>query len=373
MLPHPGSKDGAPGRLRAPFCRVRMLSVTAPWLMWIASIFWNLQEHRARALWRLIALAALLVGFGLLIAASGLLPGGTSEASFLVRAGVQVASVTGAVWLTTRFADRTRFRTLGFAMDRAWFADLGFGLGLGAAMITGIFAIERALGWVAVTGTFQTSDPGRAFAGAIWTPIGLFVGVGYVEELLFRGYLLRNLAQGLGYARLGGNRGGLVLACVLSSGLFAVAHVGNPNASTVSTLNIGVAGVFLALGYLLTGQLAMPIGLHVTWNLFQGSVFGFPVSGIEVLGTTFVAIEQRGPDLWTGGVFGPEGGLLGLLAMGAGSALICLWVRGRHGRLRLVVTLVRPPRDARRGLHDAPSAPPSPRTLVAPDGSGESS
>jgi len=316
--------------------------VAAPWLLRLGSIFWNAHERRLRALWRLLVLAALLVGFGLAVDASGLLPTSASEASYLVRVAAQVMSVTGAVWLTTRFADRTRFRTLGFALDRAWFADLGFGLGLGAGMMAGVFAVESALGWVAVTGTFETSDPDLGFAVAIWIPIGLFVGVGYVEELLFRGYLLRNLAEGLGYERLGGSRGGLVLACLLSSGVFALAHLGNPNAGAVSTLNIGVAGVFLALGYLLTGQLAIPIGLHITWNLVQGNVFGFPVSGVTVLGTSFLAIEQRGPELWTGGVFGPEGGLLGLLGMGVGSALTCLWVRWRRGGVRLVVALFEP-------------------------------
>jgi hypothetical protein len=108
-----------------------------------------------------------------------------------------------------------------------------------------------------------------------------------------------------------------------------------------------LAGVFLGLAYVLTGELAIPIGLHITWNFFQGNVFGFPVSGGDFSQATFIAIEQGGPDVWTGGAFGPEAGLMGIVAMLVGSGLIVLWVRWRRGSVGLHLPLAQAPAHLR--------------------------
>jgi len=73
-----------------------------------------------------------------------------------------------------------------------------------------------------------------------------------------------------------------------------------------------------------TGRLSTAIGLHVTWNLCQGAVFGFPVSG-DKEGASLLGIQQGGPTLMTGGAFGPEAGLMGVLASLAGIVLLLLW------------------------------------------------
>ena len=65
--------------------------------------------------------------------------------------------------------------------------------------------------------------------------------------------------------------------------------------------------MFLAYGYLTTKQLWLPIGLH-GWNFFGGVGFGFPVSGLDIFQLT--RINVSGPELWTGGAFGPEAGLV---------------------------------------------------------------
>jgi membrane protease YdiL (CAAX protease family) len=246
------------------------------------------------------------------------------------------------VWIAGRFFDRRPLSGFGLRIDGEWWLDLGFGLFLGALLMSGVFLFELAAGWVTVTGAFEATSRGAPFFPTILVPLVLFVWVGFYEELVSRGYQIRNIAEGLNLPGVG-PRGAVVLAWVLSSSLFGLLHLANPNASVVSSFNITFAGLLLGIGYVLTGRLAIPIGLHMTWNFFQGNVFGFPVSGLRPVGATFLSVEQDGPSLFTGGIFGPEAGLLGLIATVVGSLLILLWVRVRSGKAALQTSLAEPP------------------------------
>ena len=268
-----------------------------------------------------------------------------SPAFLAVNGVASLVAAIASVWLAGRLFDRRPLSGFGLRIDGEWWLDLGFGLILGALLMAGIFLVELAAGWVVVTGTFEPTIKGVPFFPTILSPLGLFVCVGIYEELVYRGYQLRNLAEGLNFPSVG-PRGATFLAWVISSLLFGLFHSANPNASIASTITITFAGLLLGMGYILTGRLAISIGLHIAWNFFQGNVFGFPVSGLEPIGATFLSIEQGGPLLVTGGVFGPEAGLLGLSATVIGSLLIWLWVRARSGKATLQTSLAEPPTAA---------------------------
>jgi membrane protease YdiL (CAAX protease family) len=254
---------------------------------------------------------------------------------------ITLAATLASLWIAGRLFDRRPMAGFGFHLGRRWWYDLVFGLALGAGLMTGIFLLELAAGWVTVRGVWQTAQPGRPFLAAMVWPLVLFVCVGVYEEALSRGYLMRNLSEGLNFGRVG-RRGAIILAWIISSVVFGALHAGNPNSTLVSTANLMIAGLFLGLGTVLTGELAIPIGLHITWNLFQGNVYGFPVSGGNFAPTTVFAIVQSGPDWLTGGAFGPEAGVLGLIATLVGMGLIAVWVR-RRGPLAFDASLGVPP------------------------------
>ncbi len=335
----------------------------------IKHVFWNVDQRRLRALWRLVGQLVLLltvliivqIGLGIVAAGAAMAGRGLGAEQLsdpqalqrlimedprlmmLMQLSLTVA-ITVSIWLSGRFLDRRPFANFGLRLSRDWWTDLGFGLFLGALLMLVIFVIQLAAGWVTVTDTVSTREPGASFVVAILPPLITFLAVGFHEELFSRGYQLQNLAEGLNWSVIG-PRGAILIATVITSAVFGVLHALNPNATAVSTLYLGIAGIFLAVGYLLTGELAIPIGLHITWNFFQGNVFGFPVSGTDFRSATFIRIEQGGPDLWTGGAFGPEAGLLGLGAMLLGILLTAVWVRWRYGEIDLHLPLAHAPED----------------------------
>ncbi|MDH7486940.1 MAG: CPBP family intramembrane metalloprotease [Anaerolineae bacterium] len=283
-------------------------------------VFVNPEERRLRAGWRLL-------GYGLLLATimplaplatsvvfaagrPGELPPWAGQVLFYALYLLAVLLVTA---LARRFLDRRPFLDLGLRLPRGWWADLLFGTALGGLLMAAIAFVEWAAGWLEFGGFAWQAMGWGQLALSLTTAFFVYGVVGINEELMMRGYVLQNLAEGLNMA----------WAVVISSAVFGLLHLGNPYASWISTANIAVAGVFLAAGYLVTRSLWLPIGLHFGWNFFQGTVFGFPVSGTD--GFHLIRQTVAGPAWITGGPFGPEAGITGLVAMAVGTALTWLY------------------------------------------------
>lgn len=308
-------------------------------------LFWNARERRLRALFRIVLMNAL--GYllfvagrkaGLPLSRAAMFSGGSGS---MAAGSVCVALIFAVTCIVAvKLLDRRPVRELGIVPVPGWWSDMTFGLWLGVLLMTMVFGIEFAAGWLRVPDTAWVTAPDTSFARALLNMTVVFLAVGFYEELTSRGYLLRALAQGF-VGRLIPASWAIVIATGLSSAAFGLGHYNNPNSTWVSTFNIVLAGIVLALPYILTGRLAGSIGLHITWNLFQGCVYGFPVSGLDTT-VSVLHIEQLGPAAWTGGKFGPEAGLLGVLAMVVGAALIIGRERGRRGRATLHTGLVEP-------------------------------
>ncbi|MBN1249912.1 MAG: CPBP family intramembrane metalloprotease [Anaerolineae bacterium] len=314
------------------------------------TIFWNDNEHRVRFFWRLavyaLLLAILTAVFSVLLSPSVTAAGVieyTRPSTFLSTGGASLVATAIATAVTAPLLDRRPIKDYGLRFNGAWWRDFGFGLALGAGLMSVIFVVEWAAGWITIAGTLQSGGTG-SFAMAFLFVVGGFLCIGIYEEVAFRGFGLTNVAEWLHRFGPISARSAVVAATLLTALLFGALHAMNPNAGVISTVNIVIAGAtLLSLGLLLTGELAIPIGVHITWNLFQAAIFGFPVSGLD-LGTTVVAVEQGGPTWLTGGAFGPEAGVLGLVAMLAGSRLTVLWVRWTRGKVALAHGIAEPPR-----------------------------
>ena len=299
------------------------------------SFLWNSSERRLRAFWRLVAQAALMVALGIVpifaiaepltaLHRRGIfLPTFTHDnydrvVNILV-GPLLVAAVVASVAIAAKWLDHRRLTEFGVRLDPAWWSGLALGLAVGAAVMGLVFAVERALGWITLTGTVVFNVPGVPLGLAFTFSVVKVLCVGTYEEVLSRGYHLRNLAEGLS----------LPWGVVASSSVFALLHLANENASVLSTLGLFVNAFFFATAILVTGRLSTAIGAHIAWNFMQGTVFGFPVSG-DKEAVSLIGIQQGGPPLLTGGAFGPEAGLVGVLASLTGIGVLVAWGRRRR-------------------------------------------
>ena len=222
-------------------------------------------------------------------------------------------AITISVFYSRRFFDKRSFASLGLSLNPTWVKDIFAGVGIAAGMMGLIFTIAYFLKWINIISFSWETDgvPMAVEQTVIWLII--FIIIGWQEELLSRGYHLQNLADGIN----------LTWGVIIASLAFAILHIFNPGASWISTFGIFLAGLFLSLGYILTKQLWLPIGMHIGWNFFEGVIFGFPVSGISTY--KLALIQVSGPKSWMGAGFGPEAGLVLYPALLLGVILMFLY------------------------------------------------
>ncbi|RUT77752.1 CPBP family intramembrane glutamic endopeptidase [Ancylomarina longa] len=216
-----------------------------------------------------------------------------SDFGFLIIETFTTLGTILIVWIFTRFIDREKMIKLGFSIKKQK-KNILLGLLTGfLLMFIGTLFLLANKNLVIDNIEFHSLS--------FLVSILLFLLVALNEEIIVRGYILRNFMYSM-------NR---YLALVLSSLVFMSLHLFNPNISFVGLLNIFLAGLLLGITYIFTKNLWFPIALHFSWNFFQGPIFGYEVSGT----TTSSLISQTisGNEILTGGKFGMEGSILASL------------------------------------------------------------
>jgi membrane protease YdiL (CAAX protease family) len=220
-----------------------------------------------------------------------------SNWSFAAGHGSILISATLIGWACGALLEELPFRALGCSLHRGWLRNLGLGSALGAATL--FLAALVATVTRGIHFRFDTTGE-RAIGETLAMSALLFVFAAAAEEILFRGYPLQTLTR----ANLAW------LGVLLTSVPFAAVHLSNPHAVPGFTfVNTALAGVWLAVAYLRTRSLWLPLGLHWAWNWAQASLLGLPVSGIErIAPAPLLHAMNAGPDWLTGGSYGIEGG-----------------------------------------------------------------
>src|SRR5262249_30265304 len=150
--------------------------------------------HRLRAGWRIVIQMMMFIAVLATADRAGRLLT-TSWGKDIVGSVFYMGLGLVAAGLAARFLDRRGLADYGFHITPGWWLDLGFGAALGAGIMTGIFVTEQLAGWITLS-RLSVSESNLSPATALLVSLLVYSAVAFNEELTFRGYQLRNLAEG---------------------------------------------------------------------------------------------------------------------------------------------------------------------------------
>ncbi len=220
------------------------------------------------------------------------------------------------LWLFARFIEHRPWQDYGLSLAKPLQAliELYDGALIGSTMVALVTLVLFAMGCYSILAINYENDLAML--------IPTFLLAALYEEILFRGYVLQTIEKA----------SNTITAVLLSSVLFGLAHMGNFNdnvpiyTQVASCMALSLdAGILFCAAFLVTRRLWLPLGLHAFWNVFEGPVFGTPVSANQFGAPLFIGSLQ-GPEIFTGGVFGPEASIIELA--------ICLLIAWWLWRLR---------------------------------------
>ena len=230
------------------------------------------------------AVILLVVYISLSIVAGMLLPTFETWITF------NLVAAFALVYLFRKYADKKSFSGIGFDFSR-FYPDALVGACLGICLICAgslLILYLDGMEWIDIAPNLR-----ELFNSAM---IMLMVAV--ADELVFRGYVLRNLMKSV-------NKW---LALFLSALLFTAVHLTNPEVPATGLLNTFLGGLLLGITFINTRKLWLPVSFHFFWNFMQGPVIGFPVSGIAF--DSLLVLEPKGNPLISGGNYGFEASLV---------------------------------------------------------------
>jgi membrane protease YdiL (CAAX protease family) len=263
-----------------------------------------------RSWWIRFALM-ILTGLAILIVAQGITTIRVDDTTWLLVSGVVAAALALATYryATGRIEKRRATELSGVR----WVVP---GTLAGAAL----FGVVMAVVWLfdGVGSVTFNSWIGLAAMSS------LMLTVAVIEELLFRGVLVRMVTE-----RFGG-----WAALAVSAPLFGLPHLLNQGTDLVGALSITIcAGLLLGGAYLATGSLWLAIGLHLGLDIAESAVFGIVTVDSPLPDFSLYKTALRGPDLLTGGVGGVEASLVTLTVLTV-PALALISYAAVTGRMR---------------------------------------
>ncbi len=286
------------------------------------NIFVNSETGLLRAGWRIFLFILLFLAITIASMASVRAILGSLPKLSVLQFSILAVTATLAVFLARKFLDKRSFTSLGLQVDRYAVLDVLSGIVNSALLMATVFFMMLWFGLIEFHGfSWWTDSVGTdvsfqlAILPVVFAVVYKLSVVAWWEELVFRGYFFQNLIAGMG----------LMSAIIISSLVFGLTHIMNPDGTVMGGILIALITPQLIYAYLKTGQLWLPMGLHLGWNFFQASIFGFAASGQE--SPSMISQSPVGPEWLSGGEFGAEGSVLIIPVTILSYLLVHYWVR----------------------------------------------
>jgi uncharacterized protein len=259
-------------------------------------IFHNGRELRAG--WRLLLFCVLvfILGWGLRTALSKLpLEGysGLNAVEIIVFDAGMLLLALVATFIMGRLEHRS-FAVYGIPGIRELLGPkFWMGAVWGFAMPCAVIALIFIGGGYRVHGLNVTGAELAKFA-VLWIIANCLIGAG--EEILFRGYFLYTLADGIGF---------WAATIFEAIGFGALHYFTKPYERWEDWVAVSLITIFVTLALRRTGSLAFPIGMHAAFDFAFIYVFSGRNGGEFAVGRLLDA-QFPGPNWLTGGMLGPE-------------------------------------------------------------------
>ena len=207
------------------------------------------------------------------------------------------AFISLLVFFRVTVIEKRSFSSIGFNKNN-WLKKYSLGFLIGLAMMSIIVLILLPFGYITIEKNPIQPVGVSAIASILVILFGWIIQ-GATEEIVTRGWLLNVLST----------KYNIGVGLLISSTLFGLMHLTNPNVNYIAVINIILVGLFYGLYVIKTNDLWAVCGMHSAWNFAQGNIFGFKVSGLDVSVGSLIDLNLVGSDFVTGGIFGPEAGI----------------------------------------------------------------
>ncbi|WP_238883338.1 CPBP family intramembrane glutamic endopeptidase [Clostridium sp. YIM B02551] len=224
--------------------------------------------------------------------------------------------VIGLYIILVLFIEKRKIQEIGFKINKGFFNRYLFGILIGLLMMSFITVIIVMSGNAQIYKGELSSKLIPSFIILIFA----WIIQGASEEVMMRGYMMPVI----------GKKYNVLIAIIITSCYFAFLHLANNGIDRLSIINLILFGIFAAFYTIYTEDIWGICAIHSAWNMAQGNLYGFLVSGNPIMVGSIFNTLSNSKNIINGAAFGPEGGLVVTIVLTLSILIIMFLAKKKH-------------------------------------------